>query len=114
HRDRRRKIRRVAFCLLSMPLPRSAKRGPRGGEEPNAAPSPWCPARTCYHERDTAVKQPTDLYWDPYDVDLDTSPYDTWRRLRDEAPVYRNDRFDFYALSRYADVHAAHRDAATF
>ncbi len=37
-----------------------------------------------------------------------------WRRLRDEQPVYRNDRYDFWALSRYADVEAAHRDPATF
>lgn len=54
------------------------------------------------------------LYWDPFDVDIDTQPYDIWRRLRDEAPVYRNDALDFYALSRYADVEAAHRDHATF
>jgi cytochrome P450 len=53
-------------------------------------------------------------YWDPFDVDLDTDPYDTWRRLRDEAPVYRNDRFGFWALSRFSDVETAHRDHATF
>jgi cytochrome P450 len=55
-----------------------------------------------------------DLYWDPFDVELDTAPYDTWRRMRDEAPVYRNERHDFWALSRFADVNAAHRDPATF
>jgi cytochrome P450 len=53
-------------------------------------------------------------YWDPIDVEIDTSPYEAWRRLRDEAPVYRNDDLDFYALSRYADIEAAHRDPATF
>ncbi len=55
-----------------------------------------------------------ELYWDPYDVDIDTDPYAIWRRLRDEAPVYRNDRFDFWALSRFADVEAAHRDPRTY
>jgi cytochrome P450 len=55
-----------------------------------------------------------DLYWDPLDVDIDAAPYEVWRRLRDEAPVYRNDRYDFWALSRYDDVESAHRDAATF
>src|SRR3954452_5249939 len=55
-----------------------------------------------------------DLYWDPYDKDIERDPYDTWRRLRDEAPVYRNDKLDFYALSRFADVEAAHRDPQTF
>ena len=56
----------------------------------------------------------TELYWDPFDTDLDASPYDTWRRLRDEAPVYRNERYDFWALSRFDDVEAAHRDPHTF
>jgi cytochrome P450 len=55
-----------------------------------------------------------DLYWDPFDGDLDASPHETWRRMRDEAPVYRNDRYDFWALSRFADVEAAHKDVTTF
>jgi cytochrome P450 len=55
-----------------------------------------------------------ELYWDPFDTELDAWPYDVWRRMRDEAPVYRNDRYDFWALSRYDDVEAAHRDPATF
>ncbi|HEX8804252.1 MAG TPA: cytochrome P450 [Acidimicrobiales bacterium] len=56
----------------------------------------------------------TDLYWDPFDVAIDADPYETWRRLRDEAPVYRNDRHDFWALSRFQDVEDAHRDPRTF
>jgi cytochrome P450 len=55
-----------------------------------------------------------DLYWDPFDTDIDDDPHPTWCRLRDEAPVYRNDKLDFYALSRYADIEAAHRDPRTF
>jgi cytochrome P450 len=53
-------------------------------------------------------------YWDPFDEVIDTDPHPTWRRLRDEAPLYRNDRYDFWALSRHADVEAASRDTATF
>jgi cytochrome P450 len=53
-------------------------------------------------------------YWDPFDEELDTDPHPTWRRLRDEAPLYRNDRHDFWALSRHADVEAAHRDPRLF
>jgi cytochrome P450 len=53
-------------------------------------------------------------YWDPYDTEIDADPYPTWARLRDEAPVYRNDRYDFWALSRFPDVEAAHKDTATF
>jgi cytochrome P450 len=56
----------------------------------------------------------SDVYWDPFDVDIDRDPYEIWRRMRDDAPLYRNDRFDFYALSRFADVEAAHRDPVTF
>jgi len=55
-----------------------------------------------------------ELYWDPYDEDIELYPYDVWRRMRDEAPVYRNDKYDFYALTRFADVEAAHRDPHTF
>jgi cytochrome P450 len=56
----------------------------------------------------------SEIYWDPFDIEIDTDPYDIWRRLRDDHPVYRNDRFDFWALSRYDDVEAAHRDPRTF
>jgi cytochrome P450 len=55
-----------------------------------------------------------DLSWDPFDTDLDTDPYDTWRRMRDDAPLYHNDQYDFWALSRFADVEAAHRDPKAF
>jgi cytochrome P450 len=54
------------------------------------------------------------IYWDPFDTEIDTSPYETWRRMRDQAPVYRNDSYDFWAYSRYADVEAAHKDPATY
>ncbi len=49
------------------------------------------------------------LSWDPFDEAMDTFPYEIWRRLRDEAPLYRNDHHDFWALSRYHDVESAHR-----
>jgi cytochrome P450 len=46
----------------------------------------------------------TDLYYDPYDYAIDADPYPVWRRMRDEAPVYYNEKLDFYALTRYDDV----------
>jgi cytochrome P450 len=46
----------------------------------------------------------TDVYYDPYDYVIDADPYPVWKRLRDEAPVYHNERLDFWALSRYDDV----------
>ncbi|MHB1445225.1 MAG: cytochrome P450 family protein [Acidimicrobiales bacterium] len=57
---------------------------------------------------------PAGLYWDPFDVDIDRSPYAVWKRLRDQAPVYRNERFDFWGLSRFEDVAVASRDPQTF
>ena len=54
------------------------------------------------------------LSWDPFDTEIDVAPYGVWRRLRDEQPVYRNERHDFWALSRYADVEAAFKDPATY
>jgi len=48
-----------------------------------------------------------DLYYDPYDVDIDRDPYPVYKRLRDESPLYRNDEIGFWGLSRYDDVDAA-------
>jgi cytochrome P450 len=63
---------------------------------------------------DTQVTTTESVYWDPFDTEIDSEPYEVWRRMRDRAPLYRNDRYNFWALSRYADVEAAHRDPATF
>lgn len=61
----------------------------------------------------TAVETPP-LAYDPYDYAMHEDPYPTYARLRAEAPVFRNDERDFWALSRHADVVAAFRDAARF
>jgi cytochrome P450 len=45
-----------------------------------------------------------DVYYDPFDFDIDDDPYPAWKRLRDEAPLYHNEKCQFYALSRYEDV----------
>ncbi len=55
-----------------------------------------------------------DVVYDPYDYAIDADPHPVWKRLRDEAPVYFNDRHDFYALSRFDDVLAAHLDPVRF
>jgi cytochrome P450 len=46
----------------------------------------------------------TAVYYDPFDFDIDDDPYPIWKRLRDEAPLYHNEKYNFYALSRYEDV----------
>lgn len=55
-----------------------------------------------------------DLYYDPFDYEIDANVHTVWRRLRDEAPVYRNDKHDFWALSRYDDVLEAILDTERF
>ena len=55
-----------------------------------------------------------DVCFDPYDVGINADPYPTFRRLRDEAPLYYNAQHDFYALSRFADVNKALVDHETF
>ena len=56
------------------------------------------------------VSQTTDLYWDPYEIDLNMDPYPLFRQLRDEAPLYYNSKYDFYAVSRADDVEQAFTD----
>ncbi|MET0884672.1 MAG: cytochrome P450 [Acidimicrobiales bacterium] len=56
----------------------------------------------------------SDLYYDPYDFEIDADPYPVWKRLRDERPLYYNERYDFFALSRFADVEACSRDWSTY
>jgi cytochrome P450 len=50
------------------------------------------------------------LYYDPWDVEIDLDPYPVYRRLRNEAPLYYNERHDFWGVSRYVDVEAALKD----
>src|SRR5262244_3342165 len=61
-----------------------------------------------------SVVSATDLYYDPYDVEIFADPYPVFRRLREEAPLYYNERHDFYAVSRFADVERGLVDRETF
>ncbi len=53
-------------------------------------------------------------YWDPLDESLKDDPHPAWRRLREEAPAYHNEKYGFWALSRFEDVERAHRDPALY
>jgi cytochrome P450 len=52
--------------------------------------------------------------YSPFDRDIVHNPFPTYRALRDEAPLYHNEQVGFWALSRYADVVAAHLDTDVF
>jgi cytochrome P450 len=55
-----------------------------------------------------------DVYFDMYDRDLYADPYPMFRRLRDEAPLYRNDEYDFWAVTRQEDVARVLSERDTF
>ena len=55
-----------------------------------------------------------ELYYDPYDFDIDVDPYPIFRRLREEAPLYYNEKYDFFALSRFDDVESGLKDWQTY
>src|SRR5688572_28746704 len=54
------------------------------------------------------------LEWDPYNYELAVNPFATFMRLREEAPLYYNEKHDFYALSRFEDCKEALADNETF
>lgn len=54
------------------------------------------------------------VYYDPYDVGIVHDPYPTYATLRDEAPLYYNEKYRFWALSRHSDVEQALSDWETF
>lgn len=56
------------------------------------------------------VTDTSDIYYDPYDFDIDEDPYPVWKRMRNEQPLYYNEKHDFYALSRFSDVEGGLRD----
>jgi cytochrome P450 len=61
-----------------------------------------------------SVSRETGAYFDPYDVEINADPYPAYGRLREEAPLYHNEQYDFWALSRHEDVHRALLDWQTF
>ncbi|MFN8033738.1 MAG: cytochrome P450 [Mycobacterium sp.] len=56
-------------------------------------------------------ERPVELVLDPYDYDFHEDPYPYYKRLRDEAPLYRNEELNFWALTRHADVHKGFRNS---
>jgi cytochrome P450 len=54
------------------------------------------------------------LEFDPFSDVFFNDPYPVYRRMRDEAPVYYSEKYDFFALSRHADVTAAYKNVEVF
>jgi cytochrome P450 len=62
----------------------------------------------------TATATSSDLVYDPYDRETIINPHPLFRRLREEAPLYYNEQYDFYAVSRYDDTQSVLLDRETY
>src|SRR6266496_1041769 len=60
------------------------------------------------------IMSSSDIYYDPFDVEIDKDPHSVWRRMRDEVPLYYNAKYDFFALSRFDVVERAMVDWDTY
>ena len=54
------------------------------------------------------------MEYDPYSYEIDEDPYPIYKRLRDEHPVYHNEKLDFWAVTRFEDCWKAYTDFETF
>jgi cytochrome P450 len=52
--------------------------------------------------------------FDPFSDVFFNDPYPTYKRLRDEAPVYYSEKYNFYALTRHEDVAEAYKNHEVF
>src|SRR3954471_24453790 len=107
HRRRVRRLRgggHPAHALRALAL------GPRRVARRDGAARRHRPALIATgHERPHVTLLPAnpDIAYSPFDVVMNVDPYPTYKRLRDEAPIYYNETYNFWALSRHADVEAA-------
>jgi cytochrome P450 len=56
----------------------------------------------------------SDISYDPYSAINNLDPYPLYRRMRDEAPLYYNEKYDFYAVTRYEDCERGLVDAKRY
>jgi cytochrome P450 len=54
------------------------------------------------------------VVFDPYSDEFYNNPFDIYARMREDAPLYYDEKEDFYALTRHEDVSAAFKDFETY
>ena len=54
------------------------------------------------------------VVFDPFSEEFFTNPFDIYRRMREDAPLYYDEKEDFYALTRHVDVAGALKDFETY
>jgi cytochrome P450 len=52
----------------------------------------------------------SEIYWDPFDTEMNANPYGLFRRMRDAAPLYFSEEYGFYAVTRADDVERSFTD----
>jgi cytochrome P450/flavodoxin len=84
------------------------------GAAPELDPTRIAGITTAVHADSSQVPKNLTLHYDPFSYADYDYPYDLFKRLRDEAPVYYNAERDVYFVSRYADVRASLADTRRF
>lgn len=54
------------------------------------------------------------VVFDPFSEEFFNNPFEIYRRMREDAPLYYDEKEDFYALTRHQDVAAAFKDFETY
>src|SRR5579875_376313 len=54
------------------------------------------------------------VVFDPFSEEFFNNPFEIYRRMREDAPLYYDEQEDFYALTRHEDVAAAFKDFETY
>ena len=55
-----------------------------------------------------------EIYYDPFDYEIQKDPYEVFRDLRDHAPLYHVAEHDLWVLSRYEDIRTVIFDWETY
>src|SRR4249920_376719 len=54
------------------------------------------------------------MEYDPFSQEFQADPFPVYRWMRDEAPVFYSEKWNWWALSRFDDVRAAALDPETY
>jgi cytochrome P450 len=54
------------------------------------------------------------VVFDPFSEEFFNNPFEIYRRMREDAPLYYDEKEDFYALTRHEDVSAAFKDFESY
>jgi cytochrome P450 len=57
------------------------------------------------------TRDSSEIYWDPFDTEMNANPYGLFRRMRDAAPLYFSEQYGFYAVTRADDVERSFTDS---